>query len=65
MVYKGRIHRELGKFDMISLNLIKLDDELMIEIGKWIFNERGLEDRSTESKINEFEFDFPEKLKIE
>ena len=36
MVNKGRIHRELGTFLMFSLNLIKLDDESMIEIGgKW------------------------------
>ena len=34
MVNKGRIHRELGKFLMISSNLIKSDDESMIEIGK-------------------------------
>ena len=33
MVNMGRIHRELGKFMTISLNLIKSDDELMIEIG--------------------------------
>ena len=32
MVNKGQIHRELGKFLMISLNLIKSDDELMVEI---------------------------------
>ena len=32
MVNKGRIHRELGKFLMFSLNLIKLDNESMIEI---------------------------------
>ena len=32
MVNKGRIQRELGKFLMISLNLIKSDDELMVEI---------------------------------
>ena len=32
MVNKGRIHRELGKFVMISSNLIKSDDEMMIEI---------------------------------
>ena len=32
MVNKGRIHRELGKFMMISSNLIKSDNELMIEI---------------------------------
>ena len=34
MVNKGQIHREIWKFMMISSNLIKLDDELMIEIGK-------------------------------
>ena len=32
MVNKGRIHRKFGKFMKISLNLIKLDDELIIEI---------------------------------
>ena len=32
MVNKGRIHMELGKFFMISLNLIKSDNESMIEI---------------------------------
>ena len=34
MVNMGQIHRELGKFMMISLNLIKLDDKLMVEIGE-------------------------------
>ena len=34
MVNKGRIHMELGKFLMISSNLIKWDDESMIEIGE-------------------------------
>ena len=34
MVNLGRIHRELGKFFMISSNLIKSDDESMIEIGE-------------------------------
>ena len=34
MVNMGRIHRELGKFFMISSNLIKSDDELMIKIGE-------------------------------
>ena len=34
MVYKGRIHREITKFLMYSSNLIKSDDELMIEIGE-------------------------------
>ena len=33
MVNMGRIHTELGKFFMISLNLIKLDDESVIENG--------------------------------
>ena len=34
MVNKGRIHRELRKFMMISSKLIKSDDELMVEIGE-------------------------------
>ena len=34
MVNKGRIHMELRKFMMISSNLIKSDNELMIEIGE-------------------------------
>ena len=34
MVNTGRIHRELGKFLMISSNLIKSDDESMQEIGE-------------------------------
>ena len=51
MVNMGQIHRELGKFLMISLNLIKSDDELMIEMGKMVFHERELQDDSTESKI--------------
>ena len=32
MVNEGRIHREFGKFMMISSNLIKSDNGLMIEI---------------------------------
>ena len=32
MVTKGQIHMELEKFLMISSNLIKSDDESMIEI---------------------------------
>ena len=34
MVNKGQIHRELGKFLMISSNVIKSDNESMIEIGE-------------------------------
>ena len=34
MVNMGRIHRELGKFLMISLNLIQSDDELMTQMGE-------------------------------
>ena len=34
MVNKGRIHREIRKLLMFASKLIKLDDELMIEIGK-------------------------------
>ena len=39
MVNMAQIHRELGKFLMISSNLIKSDNELMVEIGE-------MEDRS-------------------
>ena len=49
---------------MISSNLIKLDDESMIEIGGNDIYKRELQDDSTESKIIEFDFDFAEKLKI-
>ena len=65
MVNMGQIHRELGKFLMISSNLIKSDNESMIEIGDIVFYERELQNDSTESKIIEFDFDFAEKLKIE
>ena len=34
MLNKGRIHREIRKFFMFSLKLIKLDEELMIKIGE-------------------------------
>ena len=34
MINMGRIQRELGKFPMISSNLIQSDNESMIEIGK-------------------------------
>ena len=34
MVNKGRIHKELGKFLMFSSNLIKSDNELMVQIGE-------------------------------
>ena len=34
MVNMGQIHRELGKIFMISLNLIKSDNESMIQIGE-------------------------------
>ena len=34
MVNMGRIHKELGILLMISLNLIKSDDESVIKIGK-------------------------------
>ena len=61
----GRIHRELGKFLMISSNLIKSNNESVIEIGENGILWRRLEDESTKSKINKFDFDFAEKLKIE
>ena len=65
MVNMGRIHRKLEKFLIISSNLIKSDDESMIEIGVNGIYEIELQDDSTESKIIEFDFDFSEKLKIE
>ena len=34
MVNEGRIHMQIRKFMMISSNLIKSNDELMIEIGE-------------------------------
>ena len=34
MVNMGRIHMELGTFFMISSNLIKSDNESMIEMGE-------------------------------
>ena len=34
MVNKGQIHREIRKFMMISLKLIKSDNKLMIKIGE-------------------------------
>ena len=34
MVNKGRIHREIRKFMMICLKLIKSDDESIVEIGE-------------------------------
>ena len=64
MVNQGRIHKELGKFVMFSLNLIKSDYESMIKIGENVNYERGLQDDSTESKIVKFDFDFAEKSKI-
>ena len=65
MVNKDRIHNELGIFLMFSLNLIKSDDESMIEIRENVDYERELQENSTEAKIIEFDFDFVKKLKIE
>ena len=33
MVIKGRIHKELGKFERYIWNSVKSDDELRLEIG--------------------------------
>ena len=43
MVNKGRIYKELGKFLMISLNLIKLDNESIKEIEEMVYYERELQ----------------------
>ena len=50
---------------MYSLRLIKLDNELMLEIGENVNYKRELQIDSTESRIIEFGLDFTEKLKIE
>ena len=65
MVNKGRIHRELGKFLMISSKLIESDNESMIQIGKMDILWKRTWRRIHRIKINEFDFDFAEKLKIE
>ena len=65
MVNMGRIHMELGKFLIIFLNLIKSNNQLMIEIGENGFYERELQEDSTKSKIIKFDIDFMGKLKIE
>ena len=36
MVNKCRIHTELGNFERYLLNLIKSDDKLRLEIGKFM-----------------------------
>ena len=36
MVIKGQIHGELGKFEIYLFNLVKLNDELRLEIGHFI-----------------------------
>ena len=36
MVIKGRSHGELGKYEIYLWNSIKLDDELRLEIGKFM-----------------------------
>ena len=64
MLDKGRIHWEIRKFMMISLKLIKSDDESMVEIGEMVNYERELQMVSTKSKIIEIDLDFAEKLKI-
>ena len=46
---------------MIFLNLIKSDNEMLIEIRKFIIFERRLQDESTESKITELGSRFTEK----
>ena len=37
----------------------------LLKLRKMVFYERRLEDESIQAKINEFDFDFVEKLKIE
>ena len=37
MVIKGRIHRELEKFERYLWNSVKSDEELRLEIGHFIY----------------------------
>ena len=46
---------------MISSNFIKSDDEMVIEIRKFVFLEIGVKDKTAESKITRFGSDFAEK----
>ena len=36
MVHKGRIHEELGNFERYLQNSIKSDDELWLQIGRFM-----------------------------
>ena len=63
MVNMGRIHKELGKFLMISSNLIKSYNESGIEIGK--IDVLGKGTRRRIHGITEFDFDFADQSKIQ
>ena len=66
MVNMGQIYRELGKFLMISSNLIKSDDESVIEIGEnSIFMKEDLKTIPRNQKSSNLTLISPEKLKIE
>ena len=65
MVKKGRIHEEIRDFQEIFWNLIKSDDELVIDIRQNSRFRKILKDESTESKITRFGLVFMEKSKSE
>ena len=50
---------------MFSSNLIISHNESVPELGENHVFETGLKEKSTDYKVNEFDFDFAEKLKIE
>ena len=65
MVNKGRIYEEITDFGEIFWNLIKSDDELVIEIRENGRFRKIIKDESTESKITRFGLVFAEKSKSE
>ena len=65
MVNKGRMHCEIRDFRQIFWNLIKSNDELVIEIRKNGRFRKIIRDESTESKITRFGLVFVEKSKSE
>ena len=65
MKNKGRIHGEIRDFREIFWNLIKSDDELVIEIRENGRFRKILKDESMESKITRFGLVIVEKSKSE
>ena len=65
MVNKGRIHGEMRDFREIFWNLIKSNDELVIEIRENSRFRKIIKDKSTKTKITRFGLVFADKSKSE